>query len=57
MGCNEGWDNVWCDNSQILGWICPRCEQFIVMYQEHNCEAVETDQQIQISEEPQEEQS
>jgi len=57
MGYNEGWDNVWGDNSQILGWLCPRCEQFIVMYQEHNCEAVYTDQQIQTSEEPQEEQS
>jgi hypothetical protein len=55
MGCNEGWDNVWRDNSQISGWICPRCEQFIVMYQEHNCEILETEQPKLLAEELQEE--
>ena len=44
MGYYEGWDNVWGDNGQILGWICPRCEQFVPMYKEHICRAVESDQ-------------
>lgn len=50
MGYFEGWDNVWGDNGQILGWLCPICEKFVPMYQEHSCEVVESDQPIQISE-------
>ena len=50
MGYYEGWDNVWCDKGQMLGWLCPRCEKFVPMYQEHTCEAVESEQQIQITE-------
>ena len=54
MGYYEGWDNVWGDNRQILGWICPRCEQFVPMYQEHICSAAESDQSMQMSEARQE---
>ena len=50
MGYYEGWDNVWGDKGQILGWLCPRCEKFVPMYQEHTCEAVELEQPIQMSE-------
>lgn len=50
MGYYEGWDNVWCNKGQMLGWLCPRCEKFVPMYQEHSCEAVESEQPIQISE-------
>ena len=49
MGYYEGWDNVWCDKGQMLGWLCPRCEKFVPMYQEHSCEAVESEQPIEKS--------
>jgi hypothetical protein len=50
MGHNEGWDSVWCNDMQVMGWICPRCEKFVLMYEEHSCEAVEPEQRIQVSE-------
>ena len=49
MGYYEGWDNVWCNDVQV-GWICPRCERFVQRGEEHSCEAVEPEQQIQVLE-------
>jgi hypothetical protein len=50
MGHYEGWDNVWHGDGQVLGWICPRCEKFVPMYQEHICETPESEPPTQISE-------
>ena len=50
MGYYEAWDNVWCDGIQVMGWVCPRCEKFVPMYDEHSCEAVEADHQMQTPE-------
>ena len=48
MGYFEGWDNCWSNSSYVLGWICPRCEQFIPMYEEHTCGVVESEKKIQM---------
>ena len=50
MGCYEGWDGVWCNDILVMGWLCPRCEEFVPMYEEHSCEAVEPEQRTQIPE-------
>jgi hypothetical protein len=49
MGNYEGWDNVWRSDGQVMGWLCPRCEKFVPIYQEHRCQAVEPEQTVQIS--------
>ena len=50
MGYYEGWDNVWRNDVQVMGWLCPKCEKFVPIYQEHSCAIVEPEQQIQVSE-------
>jgi hypothetical protein len=50
MGFYEGWDNVWCVKAKPLGWLCPRCEKFIPMDQEHSCETVKPEQPAEVFE-------
>jgi hypothetical protein len=48
MGHYEGWDNVWCNDTRCMGWVCPRCEIFVHMNQEHNCELSKAGKRIQV---------
>lgn len=54
MGYYEGWDNIWC-NAMQAGWVCPRCEKFLQMGEEHSCEAIQPEPRIQSLETQQEE--
>ena len=48
MGFYEGWDNCWFNDAHCRGWVCPRCERFVYMNEEHNCEASKAEKHIQV---------
>ena len=46
MDYYEGWDAMWCNDMQVMGWLCPRCEKFVPVYEEHSCKVADPEQRI-----------